>query len=75
MLAGLALGAAQASVADILSRLYAAYRRRDAELLEINPLAELADGRVIALDCKFMLDDAGPPTGRRISASSRPPLR
>jgi succinyl-CoA synthetase beta subunit len=58
MLAGLALGAAQASVADILSRLYAAYRRRDAELLEINPLAELADGRVIALDCKFMLDDA-----------------
>ena len=58
MLAGLALGAAQASVADILSRLYAAYRRRDAELLEINPLAELADGRVVALDCKFMLDDA-----------------
>jgi succinyl-CoA synthetase beta subunit len=58
MLAGLALGAAQASVADILSRLYAAYRQRDAELLEINPLAELADGRVIALDCKFMLDDA-----------------
>jgi succinyl-CoA synthetase beta subunit len=58
MLAGLALCAAQASVADILSRLYAAYRRRDAELLEINPLAELADGRVIALDCKFMLDDA-----------------
>ena len=58
MLAGLALGTAQASVADILSRLYAAYRRRDAELLEINPLAELADGRVIALDCKFMLDDA-----------------
>jgi len=58
MLAGLALGAAQASVADILSRLYAAYRRHDAELLEINPLAELADGRVVALDCKFMLDDA-----------------
>jgi succinyl-CoA synthetase beta subunit len=58
MLAGLALGAAQASVADILSRLYAAYQRRDAELLEINPLAELADGRVIALDCKFILDDA-----------------
>ena len=31
---------------------------RDAELLEINPLALLADGRVVALDCKFMLDDA-----------------
>jgi succinyl-CoA synthetase beta subunit len=58
MLAGLGLGAAQASVADILARLYAAYRRRDAELLEINPLAELADRRVVALDCKFVLDDA-----------------
>jgi len=44
MLAGLQLGDAQASVADILSRLYAAYRRRDAELLEINPLAQLRIG-------------------------------
>lgn len=58
MLVGLQLGDAQASVADILSRLYAAYRRRDAELLEINPLAQLADRRVVALDCKFVLDDA-----------------
>ena len=58
MLAGLQLGDAQASVADILSRLYAAYRRRDAELLEINPLAQLKDRRVVALDCKFVLDDA-----------------
>ena len=58
MLAGLQLGDAQASVADILSRLYAAYRRRDAELLEINPLAQLGDRRVVALDCKFVLDDA-----------------
>ena len=58
MLAGLQLGDAQASVADILSRLYAAYRRRDAELLEINPLAQLGNRRVVALDCKFVLDDA-----------------
>jgi succinyl-CoA synthetase beta subunit len=58
MLTGLELGGAQASVADILARLYAAYRRRDAELLEINPLAKLADHRVVALDCKFVLDDA-----------------
>jgi len=58
MLAGLQLGDAQVSVADILSRLYAAYRRRDAELLEINPLAQLGDRRVVALDCKFVLDDA-----------------
>jgi succinyl-CoA synthetase beta subunit len=58
MLAGLDLGAAQAQIARILAQLYAAYRARDAELLEINPLALLADGRVVALDCKFVLDDA-----------------
>jgi succinyl-CoA synthetase beta subunit len=58
MLVGLELGNAQGSAADILSRLYAAYRRRDAELLEINPLAQLIDGRLVALDCKFVLDDA-----------------
>ena len=58
MLDGLGLGQAASSVADILARAYAAYRRRDAELLEINPLAQLADGRVVALDCKFVLDDA-----------------
>ena len=58
MLKGLDLGAAQAQIAEILDRLHAAYRARDAELLEINPLALLADGRVVALDCKFVLDDA-----------------
>ncbi len=58
MLAGLALGAAEAQVAGTLEKLYRAYRSRDAELVEINPLAQLADGRVVALDCKFTLDDA-----------------
>jgi succinyl-CoA synthetase beta subunit len=58
MLTGLDLGSAQGAVADILMKLHAAYRARDAELLEINPLAQLADGRVVALDCKFVLDDA-----------------
>jgi succinyl-CoA synthetase beta subunit len=58
MLKGLNLGAAEAHIARILEQLYAAYRARDAELLEINPLALLGDGRVIALDCKFVLDDA-----------------
>jgi succinyl-CoA synthetase beta subunit len=58
MLAGLDLGAAGPQVIAILQKLYAAYRARDAELLEINPLALLASGRVVALDCKFVLDDA-----------------
>jgi succinyl-CoA synthetase beta subunit len=58
MLAGLGLGAAEPQVAAVLQKLYSAYRVRDGELLEINPLALLADGRVVALDCKFVLDDA-----------------
>jgi succinyl-CoA synthetase beta subunit len=58
LLKGLNLDEAEAQIARILVRLYAAYRGRDAELLEINPLALLRDGRVVALDCKFTLDDA-----------------
>jgi succinyl-CoA synthetase beta subunit len=57
MLALFQLGSAETEIADVLARLYAAYRERDAELLEINPLAQLTDGRVVALDCKFVLDD------------------
>jgi succinyl-CoA synthetase beta subunit len=58
MLKGLDLGATGPQIAQILAQLYAAYRARDAELLEINPLALLGDGRVVALDCKFVLDDS-----------------
>jgi succinyl-CoA synthetase beta subunit len=58
MLTGASLGIAAPKIVVILEKLYAAYRANDAELLEINPLALLADGRVVALDCKFVLDDA-----------------
>jgi succinyl-CoA synthetase beta subunit len=58
MLAGLALGSAEAKIAGVLTALYNVYRERDAELVEINPLALLTDERVVALDCKFTLDDA-----------------
>jgi succinyl-CoA synthetase beta subunit len=54
---GLALGAAEAAVAEALVRLYEAYAAFDAELLEINPLIVARDGRVVALDCKFVMDD------------------
>ena len=49
----------EASVAEILVALYRVYRDNDAELLEVNPLARLEDGRLAALDCKFTLDDSG----------------
>jgi succinyl-CoA synthetase beta subunit len=70
MLKGLGLGSAETQVADILQKLYAAYRARDAELLEINPLAQLADGRVVALDCKFTLDDAAAFRQQEIAGSA-----
>jgi len=59
LLTGLELGEAQQDVADFLVKLYACYCKHDAELLEVNPLAVLADGRLVALDCKFVLDDSG----------------
>jgi succinyl-CoA synthetase beta subunit len=59
MLAGLDLGAATDAVTEFLVKLYACYCAHDAELLEVNPLALLEDGRVVALDCKFVLDDSG----------------
>ena len=58
LLSHLDLGGAEAKIASILKSLYAIYRERDAELVEINPLALLTDGRIVALDCKFTLDDA-----------------
>jgi succinyl-CoA synthetase beta subunit len=56
MLAGLDLDIEP--IADLLVRLYRRYRETDAELIEINPLALLDDNRLVALDCKFILDDA-----------------
>ncbi len=59
MLEDLDLGDGAAGAADVLVRLYAAYRGNDAELLEINPLAVTEAGGLVALDCKFVLDDSG----------------
>ncbi len=58
MLDGLDLGAAADNVATVLLQLYQLYREHDAELVEVNPLAITDRGGVVALDCKFILDDA-----------------
>jgi succinyl-CoA synthetase beta subunit len=52
------LAGMEGDVADILVRLYNLYLQTDAELVEINPLARLKDGKLLALDCKLTLDDA-----------------
>ncbi|MEM8744769.1 MAG: ATP-grasp domain-containing protein [Pseudomonadota bacterium] len=51
-------GVNRASLLDVLAKLYEAYASNDAELMEINPLVATEDGDVIALDCKFTLDDS-----------------
>lgn len=66
------LGDDAEEVARILVSLYRRYRETDAELLEINPLARLADGRVIALDCKFVLDDAALPRQEALARHGAP---
>ena len=47
----------QNQVADVLVKLWAAFIKEDATLMEINPLVKTADGRIIALDGKVTLDD------------------
>jgi succinyl-CoA synthetase beta subunit len=44
-------------VADVLVALWQAFVGADATLVEVNPLARLADGSVVALDGKVTLDD------------------
>ncbi|GBE42817.1 succinyl-CoA ligase [ADP-forming] subunit beta [bacterium BMS3Bbin10] len=51
-------GVERAALLDTLTKLYRAYLENDAELMEINPLVATEDGAVIALDCKFALDDS-----------------
>lgn len=58
MLSGLDLGGAGAGVQTALAQLYQAYIENDAELMEVNPLVITADGAVMALDGKYVLDDS-----------------
>jgi succinyl-CoA synthetase beta subunit len=47
--------------ATIMRGLYAAFVESDADLAEINPLVTTADGRLLALDAKIVLDDSALP--------------
>ncbi len=44
-------------IGGVLPRLYEAAHRFDARAAEINPLALTEDGRLIAADCRFTIDD------------------
>lgn len=45
------------SLSPVLQSLWGVYLHEDATLVEVNPLAKLSDGRVVALDGKVSLDD------------------
>ncbi len=55
--AGLVEEALLPELEKILAGLYGAFRERDAIIAEINPLALLADGRLVAADCRMEVDD------------------
>ncbi len=48
---------AREGAADVLRRLYELLQERDATLVEVNPLVQLDDGSVVALDSKVTIDD------------------
>ena len=69
---GLDLDGAREGIADTLVKLYDAYSANDAELLEINPLVLSGDGKVVALDCKFVMDDSGIKRQRELASKGMP---
>lgn len=75
MLSTLDLGAARDDVLVTLIRLYDAFRALDAELLEINPLVVTDTDDVIALDCKFTLDDSAAPRQPDLASRATPELK
>lgn len=60
------------ALGTLLSQLYQAYSDNDAELMEINPLALLEDNSLMALDCKFVLDDSAIKRQQELAKSGTP---
>ena len=59
-------------LADLLVSLYQSYAENDGELMEINPLALLEDNSLMALDCKFVLDDSAIKRQQELASSGTP---
>ena len=69
---GQGLGTAESKIAEVLGKLYEAYAAFDAELMEINPLIVTKDGRVVALDCKFVMDDSATVRQAEVAGAGTP---
>lgn len=49
--------AAAAEIAPLLVKMYEAMKKSDARSLEVNPLVQLEDGKIMAADCHVVVDD------------------
>ena len=63
---------AASHLTELLLKLYQAYVANDAELLEINPLVMTRDGHLIALDCKYTMDDSAIPRHEAVAKTGSP---
>ena len=63
---------AASHLTELLLKLYQAYVENDAELIEINPLVMTRDGHLIALDCKFTMDDSAIPRHEAVAETGSP---
>lgn len=70
--AGLGLEPVEDALAEVLLKLYGAYRALDAELIEINPLVVTRENKVVALDCKLTIDDSASPRQAGHTADAAP---
>ena len=61
-------------VATALAQLYSCYSAIDAELLEVNPLVVTSSGELLALDCKYVLDDSAVKRQPDMAAKGSPEL-
>lgn len=71
-LSGLGLGERASSVAAVMEKLYSVYVGNDADLVEINPLIVTGEGSIVALDCKFSLEDSGANRRAELAAQGAP---
>jgi succinyl-CoA synthetase beta subunit len=54
---------------DVLGKMFELFQDRDADLVEINPLAITPDGDVVAADSKFKIDDSADFRNQDVEAS------
>ncbi|MCO5249027.1 MAG: ADP-forming succinate--CoA ligase subunit beta [Chitinophagales bacterium] len=50
-------GVAFKNMVSLVLKLYKAYEESDASMIEINPLLKTSDDKMLAVDCKFNIDD------------------